>query len=523
MAESSDAQLYELLSRLMDGSISQEQLDVLRTVLAKDPQARQHYIEFMMLSANLRRYVTACEEREPILDDENMSIALAEVIEQDERSQAWEGTSLAEVRREEVKREAETAFERFKEQERRRQEELALRRYLARRRQLAVGAFAAVLLLVVALLGWIAGRPPRPVVQPVVEAPTLPAPPPVVAVVTRASGARWDRAGGLPLVGTDLTPGAMTLEEGFLEVTFKSRARLIIEAPAELSLVDDRRVHLERGALTAHVPEEARGFEVETPSARVTDLGTEFALAVNALGVSDVHVLEGWVAASFENVGDDQRLVKALHQDDAMRFNARAGTMSSITVEGERFVRSWDDVLYKPRLNGSLRFEREIPVSLCTGALEHDEYIRVLLEHTDVRLTTHMAVNIAGPGQYDSFEKVAETLAKDTRVDSYLLHWDPKTPVGTQRIVSGSVTFRRPILGVLVSVDRLSATDARFGRLGVQYPTNDVSRRLESASDRQNADTIVLSPDRLTLEVRLRAISMDQVRILVAAPSAQER
>jgi len=288
--------------------------------------------------------------------------------------------------------------------------------------------------------------------------------------------------------------------------------------------VDERRVRLEQGTLTAHVPEVARGFEVETPSARVTDLGTEFALAVDAGGAVDVHVLDGWVAASFTAAGhDDQERVKALYQDHAMRFDADQGTMRAIDVDGERFARSWDDVLYKPRVDGAVRFEWSTPPSLRQGDLQHDDVIRLLLERTDVPVAGETTVSLAAPGRYTSFAGRSASLSEGVSVDSYLLHWDPASVTGMRRFFSGCVTFRRPILGVIAATEPLNASDAIFGLRGAAYPTQGISRRLESVSDVQNADTIVLSADRLSLEVKLQASSLDQVRILVAAPSVEER
>jgi len=449
-----------------------------------------------------------------------LSSDLLEAIEEDEHLSAQRAAEEARTRTEAIRKATGEAFRRFMAEERRRQEELAYKLYVARRRRMVLGMGSLAALLVVVLCAWL--LPPQP--QP--PAPVRPTAPPVVARITNSLDAQWRQTGLFAKLGAELTAGPIALDEGFVEITFRSDARLIIEAPAEINLVDEHRIRLDQGTLTAHVPEEARGFEVETPSARVTDLGTEFALAVDARGAMDVHVLDGWVAASFTAAGhDEQQRVKVLYQDHAMRFDARTGTMNAMAVDGERFARSWDDVLYKPRVDGSVRFERSTPASLCEDALEHDDFIRVILERTDVLLGDDMTVNIAAAGQYESFEGLSESLPAGARVDSYLLHWDPASVAGTRRIMSGRLTFRRPILGVIVTAEQLSAGDGVFGLSDTKYPakgTEGDNRHLESASERQNADMVMLSADRLTLEVRLWAINLDQVRILVAAPSVEE-
>ena len=55
-AERNPAKLHELLALLVDGTISDRRRRQLRTILAEDEQARQYYVEFMVLCANLRQY-----------------------------------------------------------------------------------------------------------------------------------------------------------------------------------------------------------------------------------------------------------------------------------------------------------------------------------------------------------------------------------------------------------------------------------------------------------------------------------
>lgn len=515
--------LNHLLILALEGAITEEQVGQMNRLIGSGDETAAYCMAFLEIAADLYRSKTHLS-----MADTSGPETLGEAIERDERVRARQAAYLAEERREEIQKAAEMALERFKEQERRRQEELAHRRYLARRRQLTVGAFAAVALVLVTLSGWLASRPAEPIASPAVQptASPTPAPPPLVATVSRASRVQWDRSDVDPTAGTGLTAGVITLQKGFLEIAFPRDARLIVEAPAEVNLVDERRVRLDRGMLTAHVPEEARGFEVETPSARVTDLGTEFAVAVDLGGAADVHVLDGWVAASFTAPGhDDQARVKALHRDSAMRFDARGGTMRSIAVDQERFARSWDEVLYKPNVGGDAKFERSVPPSLRERECESDDHIRIFLERNDVILPAGTALEITASGTSRSFEGRSQPLPAACTVDSYLIHWDPASPRGAERIVRGRLTFRRPIVGLIATGNGLAGSDRVFGHPGTMYPDlhRTPGRRLESETDARNGDMVTLSPDRLTLDVRLRANSMDQVRVLVTAAAVDER
>ena len=49
-----------------------------------------------------------------------------------------------------------------------------------------------------------------------------------------------------------------------------------VSGPASLQIVSDMLVKLTDGQATAHVPEWAHGFSIETPNVNVVDLGTKF-------------------------------------------------------------------------------------------------------------------------------------------------------------------------------------------------------------------------------------------------------
>ena len=72
----------------------------------------------------------------------------------------------------------------------------------------------------------------------------------------------------------------LVLERGSVEITFSRQARMIIEAPTDVVIVDGGACRLASGKLTAHVPPQAKGFQVHTPDGTVTDLGTEFGVYV---------------------------------------------------------------------------------------------------------------------------------------------------------------------------------------------------------------------------------------------------
>lgn len=115
-----------------------------------------------------------------------------------------------------------------------------------------------------------------------------------VAVVVHAVDAQL-QGDHPPQVGDILSPGPLRLESGALELKFYSGAKLVVEGPADLELVTAYEAICRRGRVRAQVPPAARGFSIVSPQFELVDLGTEFALSVDADGDSKVQVLDGEV------------------------------------------------------------------------------------------------------------------------------------------------------------------------------------------------------------------------------------
>jgi Concanavalin A-like lectin/glucanases superfamily/FecR protein len=135
--------------------------------------------------------------------------------------------------------------------------------------------------------------------------------------------------------------GTYRLVEGIVQIAFARGAEVMITAPAEFELQSDERVLLRRGKLSAKVPEQARGFTVETPTATLVDLGTEFAADVDRDGNGEVHVFRGEVIVKPRSLTDSRpvRLIGA----QATRVDVASATPSGIEVDSTRFVRQFDE------------------------------------------------------------------------------------------------------------------------------------------------------------------------------------
>jgi len=119
---------------------------------------------------------------------------------------------------------------------------------------------------------------------------------PSFATMESTKAASW-ASGDLPTAdGARLGTGKLRLTEGLATVRFDSGAEVILEAPAELDLIDAMNCVLQSGTAVAEVPEPAIGFHIETPSAQVVDFGTRFVVNVDSnSGATKTQVLEGLV------------------------------------------------------------------------------------------------------------------------------------------------------------------------------------------------------------------------------------
>ncbi len=128
--------------------------------------------------------------------------------------------------------------------------------------------------------------------------------PPVVAELVGGNQPVWADVTQSARPGTPLRQGVIQLTSGTAEVRFQSGATAVFRAPAIIDLRSASRMALIQGSMVANVPERAQGFTVDTPSMRVVDLGTEFAMTADATGSSEVQVFVGEVnAAAYDASG----------------------------------------------------------------------------------------------------------------------------------------------------------------------------------------------------------------------------
>lgn len=120
------------------------------------------------------------------------------------------------------------------------------------------------------------------------------------ATLEETRSALWE-SGELPTAdGSRLGRGTLRLVEGLATLRFDSGAEVILEAPANLTLVDAMNCELSKGTAVSDIPDSAHGFRIKTPSADVVDHGTRFAVSVHeSTGETHTQVMEGLVQVEY--------------------------------------------------------------------------------------------------------------------------------------------------------------------------------------------------------------------------------
>jgi hypothetical protein len=196
-------------------------------------------------------------------------------------------------------------------------------------KRLLFAGTGVLVLSVAAVLVWFRVSPPQP------------KPPEFFATLTRATDCVWDGpTAARP--GDRLAAGPLKLREGTAEIKLDNGVELLIEAPASIELVDAGNSALATGRIVARVPPTATGFVVDTPKARVVDLGTEFGVFVDPDRETIVQVFAGTVVAELKNSDPSGNRSRRLVAGQTVRIDASGVVeLQKVLFSHERFLRTF--------------------------------------------------------------------------------------------------------------------------------------------------------------------------------------
>jgi hypothetical protein len=113
------------------------------------------------------------------------------------------------------------------------------------------------------------------------------------------------------------------LSSGLLEISYDTGAKVVLEGPAIYQVKSKNSGLLSVGKLTGRVEAlTARGFSVHTPTAVITDLGTEFGVEVDNKGITSSHVFRGRVRVqSLSDKGTPDGDGQVLRENESVRVD----------------------------------------------------------------------------------------------------------------------------------------------------------------------------------------------------------
>ena len=134
--------------------------------------------------------------------------------------------------------------------------------------------------------------------------------------------------------------GPFDLKKGIVEIQFDDGVDVLIEGPALFS-VERLGLYIEYGRLYSRVSDAGLGFTVKTSTSQFVDHGTEFGILANINGSSELHVIKGKVQL-FAETKKVSKTGQMVTENKAVRYNSNNGKINSIPIEKEVFVRKVD-------------------------------------------------------------------------------------------------------------------------------------------------------------------------------------
>jgi hypothetical protein len=303
-----------LISALCDDRITPEQFRELESLVCNDPKVGALYVSIIHLDASLHRF--AGYFALPMPEQPDIDILSGEAVRESGQAFGMDETMVL------------PAITDFEPDD---SDELSIpyqppsllpEKSGDNRLRYLRGGFAALLALGVGIWGYLlishknetSPVPPGVIARsapPVAPMPTtantnaVVLPPPVaVATVELTATPVWGSADLPPHDGNFIAGQSLSLQSGDVQLSLHRGGRLVVEGPAELEFVSESKIALHRGKIVATVP--GGGLVVACPEGVVTDLGTEFGLAVDLSGGTEVAVFQGRVSASLNSTATTQ-------------------------------------------------------------------------------------------------------------------------------------------------------------------------------------------------------------------------
>lgn len=174
---------------------------------------------------------------------------------------------------------------------------------------------------------------------------TLDAKPPVanpaaVATITGLGSVRWNSSGDVRQILSRCTIGdRLRLREGSAVLTFDAGAQVTVFGPADFEITSATSIKCRRGRVTTLVDHRGKGFSIETPQAKVVDLGTQFGLQISEKGETEVVVFQGSIDLTYAPRADaEDASGRRMQQGDGLLLKNTGKIERLVSVQRNSFM-----------------------------------------------------------------------------------------------------------------------------------------------------------------------------------------
>lgn len=338
--------------------------------------------------------------------------------------------------------------------------------------------------------------------------------------------------GEIPSATGEFPPGTYHLRTGVIRFETRGNARVTVQAPARFELVNANLIYLHYGKIAAWMLSDEASLTIRSGEYEITDLGTSFGLNIQPNQPALVSVFDGAVTVNKANrTGPALQLTQGKSATRA----SPASTWETTAFTTTPFADLWPLALGINDSSSLVRFVEPGPLLQPLRDYQDDTRLFLIPEAQHVVLNSLLRLNLKGPDKKWPLDGIARGhIEAGTRVSSYLLMFNPVSESSTQVThLSGSITFARPILGVICGEHLLAESDQIVGLPGTLYGEQHIpgqnfrslqTRRLE-ANDQYQSEDVFLPHDELSISADGRTLhfaihvrqAWEQFRVLVAA------
>lgn len=336
-------------------------------------------------------------------------------------------------------------------------------------------------------------------------------------IVKSTEDATWEN-GQHPEKGTRITVGTYHLKSGAFSLVSPDGSSLAIQGPATFEVDADGEAMLHDGialATTVDVSPESSEKTADTIGIGLSARNIHFSKGAITVGI-DARSRDATEAVVFSGETGicltDGDKCRDVFQFEAIKADHNREKFIDVPYNPRAFSKAWELVSGVERNLGDVSIE--LPGTAADSGQSEKGEIKVFVENDRFRPIEPLEVDDIRPGLFATSGQQIEgrkvTPNEDMR--SYLVQLWPEND--DEKPVEASLTFDHPVVGVIISSDRLWESDNVVGATSKHVLLEQESRGLDPAED----EAVLLSEDGRTLNLKLKSgeSKIDQIRVLVA-------